>query len=73
MKREELIKYRGDRTQEEMGRLYGVKQQTWCTWENGIAKPNLATMKRIEIDSGISMEILFFDAFNNNKLLNAVR
>lgn len=73
MKREELIKYRGDRTQEEMGRLYGVKQQTWWTWENGIAKPNLATMKRIEIDSGISMEVLFFDAFNNNKLLNTVR
>ena len=73
MKREEIIKYRGDRTQEEMGRLYGVKQQTWWTWENGISKPNLATMKRIEVDSGISMEVLFFDAFNNKRLLNAVR
>ena len=69
MKREELIKYRGNRTQEEMGKLYGVKQQTWWAWENGVTKPNLATMKRIEIDSGTPMEVIFFDAFNNEKLL----
>ena len=69
MKREELIKYRGNRTQEEMGKLYGVKQQAWWAWENGVTKPNLATMKRIEIDSGTPMEVIFFDAFNNEKLL----
>ena len=73
MKREALIKYRGTRTQEEMGRRYGVKQQAGWAWENGITKPNLATMKQIELDSGVSMEVLFFDAFNNIKLSSATR
>ena len=61
MKRVELIKYRGDKKQ------YKVSQQAWSSWENGDKKPDVATMKQIERDSGIPMETLFFDVFNKRK------
>ncbi len=51
-----------------MAKLYGVTQQAWSKWENGESTPSLAVMKQIEKDSGISMEILFADVFNNCKL-----
>lgn len=54
MKREKLIEFRGDRSQAEMGRVYGVTQQAWSYWENGFTAPSLATAKQIEIDSGVS-------------------
>lgn len=62
--RNKLIAFRGDRNQSEMAKIYGVTQQTWSNWERGILKPNLVTMKQIEKDSGIPMEVIFFDAFN---------
>lgn len=68
MKRETLIKYRGKRTQAEMAKKYGVSQQSWCKWEKGESKPNVVIMKQIEIDSGVPMESIFFDVFNNDKL-----
>ena len=67
--REELIKFRGDKSQEEMAKRYGVTQQAWSQWEKGTLKPGVVMMKRLEIDSGIPMERLFFDVFNNAELL----
>ena len=64
MKRVELIKYRGDQSQADMAKRYKVSQQAWSSWENGAKKPDVATMKQIERDSGIPMETLFVDVFN---------
>ena len=64
MKRQILIDYRGNRTQTEMAKLYGVTQQTWSGWENGTYAPPPHIMKRIEDDSGHPMEYIFFDVFN---------
>lgn len=64
MKRERLIEYRGNRTQAEMAARYGVTQQAWQKWEAGEMTPTADKMKRLEDDSGVPMEILFFDAFN---------
>ena len=66
MKREELIKFRGDRSQAEMADIYGVTQQAWSMWERGEKTPSLPTMKKLENDIKIPMEVIFFDAFNNN-------
>lgn len=69
MKREKLIAFRGNRTQAEMAAMYGVTQQAWGQWEKGSKTPVVVTMKRLEVDSGVPMEELFFDVFNNQKLL----
>lgn len=69
MKREVLASYRGDRSQEEMGKLYNVSQQVWSRWENGTAKPRVEIMKQLEEDIGVPMESIFFDVFNTSKAL----
>ena len=69
MKREKLIAFRGKRSQSDMAAVYGVSQQACSMWEVGALKPNVVTMKRLEIDSGIPMEELFFDVFNKKNLL----
>lgn len=66
--RTKLIRFRGERSQEEMGRKYGVSQQSWSYWERGVKNPSALLMKRIEEDSGVPMEELFPDIFNNLKL-----
>ena len=63
MKREQLILFRGSRTQAEMAEKYGVTQQAWSMWERGKNIPNLPTMKRLENDTGMPMEDIFADAF----------
>lgn len=73
MKREKLIEFRGKRSQEYMASLYGVTQQAWSKWEQGTAKPSVVIMKRIELDSGIPMESIFFDIFNTKTLLKTIR
>lgn len=65
MKREKLIRFRGDRKQSEMAKIYGVSQQAWSLWETGERSPNVVIMKRIENDSKIPMEEIFPDVFNN--------
>lgn len=62
-KREMLVKYRDWRTQNEMGERYGVSQQLWNCWEQGKSAPGISIIKRLERDSGISMEKLFPDLF----------
>jgi transcriptional regulator with XRE-family HTH domain len=69
--RNKLIEFRGNRSQKKMAEMYGVTQQTWSKWELGGAIPSLMVMKQIEIDSKISMEVLFFDVFNKLNLLNS--
>ena len=64
-----LIEYRGERSQEEMARTYGVTQQLWSLWERGSSCPSPAIMLQLEKDTGIAMEQLFFDVFNKNNLL----
>lgn len=71
MKRKKLIEYRGERSQADMAAMYGVSQQAWSKWENGGWKPDVLTMKKLEVDSGVPMEELFFDVFNNQELLSA--
>ncbi len=68
--RRNLIAFRGDRTQGEMGRKYNVTQQAWSNWENGYDTPRPATMLLIAKDAGQSIEALFFDEINNESLLN---
>lgn len=43
--------------------MYGVSQQAWSKYENGTAVPSPSIMLRIERDSGIKMEDIFFDKF----------
>ena len=71
MKRTKLIEYRGERTQADMAKMYGVSQQAWGNWEKGNGKPNVVLMKKLELDSGIPMEEIFADVFDNNILLSA--
>ena len=63
MKRQQLIKFRGSRNQEEMAKKYGVSQQLWSCWENGTSKPLPHIMKKIENDSKLPMEQIFPDVF----------
>ena len=64
VKREVLITYRGDRSQQEMAAMYGVTQQAWSSWENGITKPDVVTMQKLSKDIGKNIENIFFDVFN---------
>lgn len=59
-----LINYRGRRSQRQMAEMYGVKQQVWCRWEIGTAKPRVQTMMKLERDIGVPMEKIFSDVFN---------
>ena len=61
--RDKLSKYRGKRSQEKKKKMYGVSQQAWSKYENGTAVPSPSIMLRIERDSGIKMEDIFFDKF----------
>ena len=67
MKRPLLIEFRGERSQTEMAKMYGVSQQIWSRWENGTQKPKTITMKQLENDIGKPMEEIFFDVFNTQK------
>ena len=67
--RPRLVEYRGIRSQSYMASMYGVTQQAWSKWEKSGSAPCPAIMKQIANDSGIPMEVLFFDIFNNQRLL----
>lgn len=68
--RDKLIKFRGNISQKQIAKEYGVSQQLWSKWENGTACPSPSTMLLLEKKSGIPMEELFFDSFNNLMELN---
>lgn len=69
IKRELLVSFRGNRSQAEMAKIYGVSQQLWSCWETGISAPSTPIIKRLETDSGIPMEKLFFDLFDKETRL----
>jgi len=69
VQRKALISYRGKRSQSEMAKQYGVSQQLWSCWEQGVSAPTLPIIKRLEEDSGVPMEKLFFDLFNKETRL----
>jgi transcriptional regulator with XRE-family HTH domain len=56
-----------------MAKRYNVSQQAWSSWENGEKRPDVTIMKQIEVDSGIPMEVIFFDVFNNEPLSNVAQ
>jgi len=62
--RTELIKYRGNRSQAEMAKKFGVSQQTWSFWETGYSTPSAKTMYRLSKASRIPLKRLFPDIFN---------
>lgn len=66
--REQLIGFRGSRSQQEMASKYCVTQQAWSKWERGIGVPRVSVMIQIERDSGIPLEVLFFNESNNQRL-----
>lgn len=69
MTRRLLITFRGNRSQEEMAQLYGVTQQAWSLWEQGLRTPPYLTMKKIANDIGSSIDDIFFADTDNNSLL----
>lgn len=42
-----LKEIRGEKTQAEIARLLGVKQQNWARWENGVVFPGAETLHHI--------------------------
>lgn len=64
MKQNLLKILRGDKSQVEMAKEYGVSQQCWQSWETGRTVPDNSTMLRMENNFGVPMEHIFFDSFN---------
>lgn len=44
---ERLKELRGEKSQAEIARLLGVKQQNWARWENGVVFPGAETLHHI--------------------------
>lgn len=64
MRKNLLQLLRGNNSQDAMAKKYGVKQQTWYSWESGRTTPDNETMLQMEKDFAIPMEVIFFDSFN---------
>ncbi len=67
--RDKLIEARDNKSQEEMAKMFGVRQQTYSSWETGRSKPSLAIIKQMELEFSVPMEELFPDLFNSKMLL----
>lgn len=63
--RQNLIKARGKKTQEEIAALVGVKQQTYSHWECGRVTPSIEKILTLERVLGVTKEHLFSDIFNS--------
>ena len=44
---ERLRELRGEKSQADVARLLGVKQQNWARWENGVVFPGAETIHHI--------------------------
>lgn len=55
---ERLKTIRGDRTQAEIARLLGVKQQNWARWEKGDVFPGAETLHHICVTFHVSADWL---------------
>jgi transcriptional regulator with XRE-family HTH domain len=66
-----LVHFRGEKSQEEIAKIYGVSQQAWSKYERGLMLPSFRLMLQLEKDADVPMEDLFFETINNQRLLNA--
>ena len=64
MKKNLLKLLRGQKSQAEMAKQYGVTQSCWHSWEVGRTRPDSQTMLKMENEFQIPMEIIFFDTFH---------
>lgn len=55
---------RGDKSQDEMAKTFGVSQQGWCSWEKGRTVPSVKVLLEMERTFRIPMEVIFFRNFN---------
>ena len=62
MKKNLLKTLRGNKSQLEIAKEYGVSQQCWQSWETGRTVPDNATMLRMENNFGVPMEHIFTKA-----------
>ena len=58
---------RGERSQSELAKRFGVSQQGWQSWESGRTVPDNPTMLKMETEFQIPMEVIFFDSFNRKR------
>ncbi len=64
-----LSRCRGQRTQTEMAKKYGVTQQAWSKWESGENTPPPSVMLEMEKDFGVPMEDIFFTTFKQQNIV----
>ena len=55
---ERLRELRGAKSQAEIARLLGVKQQNWARWENGVVFPGAETLHHICVAFHVSADWL---------------
>ena len=55
---------RGQKSQHEMAKKFGVSQQGWCSWEKGRTVPNAKVLLEMERIFKIPMEVIFYKNFN---------
>ena len=55
---ERLRELRGAKSQAEIARLLGVKQQNWARWENGVVFPGAETIHHICVTFHVSADWL---------------
>jgi len=53
-------------SQEEFGKLFGIKQGTYCNYENGITEPSIDIMIKIADYFNVSLDYIFNRLFSNN-------
>lgn len=61
--RENLIKARGEQSQEKVAEAIGISQKTLSAIERGYRNPSVDVMKKLQKYYEISMIILFEDIF----------
>lgn len=61
MKRTLLKLLRGEKTQAEMAKQYGITQAGWQSWETRRTIPPNTTMLKMEKDFQIPMEVIFLN------------
>lgn len=54
-----LKEYRGNRSMQEMGEMYGVTAQSWSRWEYGDTYPKMTIMVQLAEDIGCTVPELF--------------
>ena len=62
---EKMREMRGSRTQEEMARMLGITKSSYAMYERGERIPRDEVKVRISRLLGISVQALFFDAFEH--------